>query len=78
MGIISGVKNAVKKNEKIEKVAAIRKQTCNGCFVSEYGKSKFCKLKHGGCGCLLSLKTRSLEDECPIGKWGSVKEEDIG
>lgn len=77
MGIIQGIKNAVKKNEKIEKVAKSRREICNGCYVSEYGHSRFCKLRNGGCGCLLSLKIRSLEDECPIKKWGSVTLEEI-
>jgi hypothetical protein len=78
MGIKSGFKNLVKKSEDIEKVAAARKAICDGCFVCEYGASRFCKLKHGGCGCYLPAKRRSLEDECPIGKWGSIKPEEIG
>lgn len=77
MGIISGFKGLVSKNEKIEKVAASRKEICDSCFVCEYGKSRFCKLKFGGCGCLLSMKRRSLEDECPLNKWQSVTEEEI-
>lgn len=77
MGIISGVKGLIKKSEKIEKVAALRKQICDGCFVCEYGKSRFCKSSNSGCGCYLPALRRSLEDECILGKWKSVKEEEI-
>jgi hypothetical protein len=53
-------------------IAKQRRAVCKGCFVSDYGASKWCKVRNGGCGCLLSAKTRDKEEECPIGKWGKV------
>ena len=55
--------------DKNSEVAKQRKAVCKGCFVSEYGKSKWCKVKHGGCGCLIAAKVRDQDEECPIGKW---------
>jgi hypothetical protein len=53
-------------------IAKARRAKCKGCFVSDYGASKWCKVRNGGCGCLLSAKTRDKDEECPIGKWGKV------
>ena len=58
--------------DKNSEIAKKRKAICNGCLVSEYGNSRWCKLKNGGCGCLISAKVRDKEEECPIGKWGSI------
>lgn len=33
------------------------------------GTAPCCNEKKGGCGCSLSLKTRALSSECPLGKW---------
>jgi hypothetical protein len=30
----------------------------------------------GGCGCSLSLKTRALSSECPLGYWKAVLSEE--
>jgi hypothetical protein len=38
-----------------------------GCFVK--GTHPCCNEKLGGCGCSLSLKTRALSSDCPLGKW---------
>ena len=53
---------------------------CNECT----SKGTDCAVKGTGpccneCGCSLSLKTRSLASDCPLGKWKSivtVEEED--
>lgn len=77
MGIISGFKGLVSKNENIEKVAASRKEICDACFVCEYGKSRFCKASNGGCSCYLPALRRSLEDKCILGKWDAVNEDEV-
>ena len=53
-------------------IAKERKSICKGCYVSEYGASRFCKVRLGGCGCVLAAKVRDKDEECPIGKWGKV------
>ena len=70
MSIIGGFASLLRgRNDAIAKA---RKAICKGCYVSEYGASRFCKVRLGGCGCLLSAKTRDKDEECPIGKWGKV------
>lgn len=69
MSIISGFTALL--FDKNSEVAKKRKAICKGCPVSEYGSSRFCKVKHGGCGCLISAKVRDKEESCPIGKWGA-------
>ncbi len=54
-----------------DEIAKQRRAICNGCKVSDYGASRWCKVRNGGCGCLLSAKVRDKEEECPIGKWGT-------
>ena len=44
-----------------------------GCYIP--GSTPCCNLTKGGCGCSLSLKLRSLEDECPHPngpKWNEI------
>lgn len=50
-------------------IARKRRAICKGCPISEYGASKWCKVRNGGCGCLISAKVRDKDEECPIGKW---------
>lgn len=70
MSIIGGfVALLLDKNSDIAKK---RKAICKGCRVSEYGASRFCKIKHGGCGCVIAAKVRDKEEECPIGRWKQV------
>lgn len=57
--------------DRNNEVAKQRRAICKGCPVSEYGTSRWCKVSKGGCGCLLSAKTRDKDEECPIGKWGA-------
>lgn len=59
--------------DRNSEIAKKRKAICKGCFVSEYGNSKFCKKKHGGCTCLISAKVRDPEEECPFQKWLAEK-----
>lgn len=75
--ILEGVKNSVFKKEHVEEIAEMRIAVCstcqlyttddNGCIMP--GTNPCCDKKQGGCGCSLSLKTRSLSSECPLGKW---------
>lgn len=55
-----------------DEVARTRRAICNGCSVSEYGNSRFCKAKNGGCSCLISAKVRDTEESCPLEKWLAV------
>lgn len=58
--------------DRNSEVAKQRRAICNGCPVSEYGTSRFCKVRWGGCGCLISAKVRDKEEACPIGRWTKV------
>tara|TARA_R110000824_G_scaffold60373_1_gene161438 strand:+ start:778 stop:1071 length:294 start_codon:yes stop_codon:yes gene_type:complete len=78
--ILEGITNSVIRDETIEEIAALRYSMCNECT----SKGTDCAVKGTGpccneCGCSLSLKTRSLASDCPLGKWKSivtVEEED--
>ena len=75
--ILEGIKNSIFKKEDVEAVAEYRMFVCrncdkydetgDGCMVP--GTSPCCNEKLGGCGCSLSIKTRSLSSECPFKKW---------
>ena len=75
--ILEGITNSIFKKEDVEEIAQQRMQICMncglydvqgvGCFVK--GTHPCCNEKLGGCGCSLSLKTRALSSECPLGKW---------
>lgn len=67
MSILKGFTNLALDENKEQ--ARIRKEICIDCPVSEYGNSRFCKLRNGGCGCLISAKVRDPEEECPLKKW---------
>jgi len=78
--ILEGMTNSIIRDETIEEIAALRYSMCNECT----SKGTECAVKGTGpccneCGCSLSLKTRSLASDCPLGKWKSivtVEEED--
>ena len=78
--ILEGITNSVIRDETIEEIAALRYSMCTECT----SKGTECAVKGTGpccneCGCSLSLKTRSLASDCPLGKWKSivtVEEED--
>lgn len=75
--IIEGITNSIFKKEDVEEIAEQRMSICStcqlftdsdkGCMVP--GTTPCCDERQGGCGCSLSLKTRSLSSECPLGKW---------
>jgi hypothetical protein len=75
--IVEGITNSIFKREDVEEIAEQRMHICKGCslydeegtgcFVS--GTQPCCNQDKGGCGCSLSLKTRALSSECPMGFW---------
>lgn len=75
--IIEGITNSIFKREDVEEIAQQRMSICEtcqlftnndkGCLVP--GTTPCCDETQGGCGCSLSLKTRALSSECPLGKW---------
>jgi hypothetical protein len=67
--IAEGFTNLLFTKELVEDVAKQRKGICDACPVSEFGKSKYCKLRNGGCGCYLPAKHRAMDEECPKNKW---------
>jgi hypothetical protein len=78
--ILEGITNAVIRDETVEEIAALRYNICSECT----SKGNECAVKGTApccneCGCSLSLKTRSLASDCPLGKWeaiATVEEED--
>jgi hypothetical protein len=75
--ILEGITNSIFKKEDVEEIAQHRMQICNNCDLLDEegegcmipGTQPCCNEKKGGCGCSLSLKTRALSSECPLGKW---------
>lgn len=67
--IAEGWGNLLSENERINKIADMRKRICDACPVSEMGKSRWCKKTNGGCGCFLPAKRASMSSECPKKKW---------
>jgi hypothetical protein len=54
-----------------DEVATARLTMCNDCpFLTKYTQQ--CKK----CGCLMHLKVKLAEAECPIGNWGKDKAEE--
>lgn len=83
--ILEGVTNSIFKREDVEEIAEERLQICRRCDVYDDkgegclvpGTQPCCNEKKGGCGCSLSLKTRSLSSECPLNKWNAeISEEE--
>ncbi len=75
--IFEGIANSIFKKEDVEKIAEQRMNVCTGCPLFDLhgdgcivpGTEPCCNEKLGGCGCSLSLKTRALSSDCPLGKW---------
>lgn len=84
--ILEGIKNNIFKKEHVEEIAFQRLLICTecdhydisgeGCLV--IGTAPCCNKNTGGCGCSLSLKTRSLSSACPltVPKWEAVLTEE--
>ncbi len=67
--IAEGFANLAFGGEKVKKVAKRRKNICDACPKSEFGKSRYCKLSNGGCGCYLPALRAAMSDACRDGKW---------
>lgn len=75
--ILEGITNSIFKKEDVEEIAQHRMEICNQCDLLDVqgkgcmvpGTQPCCNEKKGGCGCSLSLKTRALSSDCPLGKW---------
>jgi hypothetical protein len=75
--ILEGITNSIFKKEDVEEIAKERMNIClfcdlytetdTGCMIP--GTAPCCNQDLGGCGCSLSLKTRSLSSECPNDYW---------
>lgn len=78
--ILEGVMNSVFKREDVEEIATKRMKICRNCHLYDTfgdgcvvkGTQPCCNEKHGGCGCSLEFKTRSLSSDCPLNKWKAV------
>jgi hypothetical protein len=75
--IWEGFLNATFRSSKIERVAAERFNICRGCESYDI-EGKQCEVPGtqpccGECGCSLKLKLRSMQSECPLGKWDAHK-----
>lgn len=86
--ILEGITNSIFKREDVEAIAHHRMLICTKCkLYDEEGvgcmvpnTQPCCNENLGGCGCSLSLKTRALSSECPLGKWKAElteEEEDL-
>lgn len=89
--IIEGIINSIFKKEDVEEIVHQRMQICKECALYDVlgdgcmipGTQPCCNKALGGCGCSLSLKTRSLSSDCPHPdgpKWKAIlseSEEDL-
>jgi len=79
--ILEGIKNRIFKKEHVEAEAAKRWAKCKQCPSLDVKGSKCMAAGTqpccSECGCALSLKTRSLSSDCPLGKWGALMDEDL-
>lgn len=81
--ILDGWKNFISKSEVTEKLASDRALECIGCEHAKFSKSieifvkddfkeiegYVCMGCDGPIKCPLSAKIRSINEQCPIGKW---------
>ena len=82
--ILEGITNSIFKREDVEEIAQHRMEICNQCDLLDEqgdgctmpGTAPCCNEKKGGCGCSLSLKTRALSSDCPLGKWEAILTEE--
>tara|TARA_R100001244_G_scaffold8989_2_gene11079 strand:+ start:2953 stop:3264 length:312 start_codon:yes stop_codon:yes gene_type:complete len=78
--IVEGIRNKVFTKEDVEHIADIRWSICDKCeFLDTKGDS--CAMPGtapccADCGCILSLKIRSMSASCPKGKWAAFMDEE--
>lgn len=79
--------NSIFKKEDVEEIAQHRLEICKVCDLYDTsgegcilpGSQPCCNMNKEGCGCSLSLKTRSLSSECPHPsgpKWEAILSEE--
>jgi len=79
--IYEGVKNKIFKKEDVEHIAAIRWGICTKCNLFDT-KGTHCAVPGtqpccSDCGCILTLKVRSLSAHCPKNKWASFMSKEL-
>ncbi len=77
--IINGWKNYTFPSDEVEKIAKERANICSKCDSAAHGTyeklmpdwsiKEVQGLKCNKCGCPLSTKIRSIEENCPLNKW---------
>jgi hypothetical protein len=76
--IVEGFKNTIIENEFVEKLSKERLEICKSCNTyDKTGKGCLipmngvpcCNKDKDGCGCVLSMKTRSPSSSCPKNYW---------
>lgn len=60
--ILEGIKNNIIPDKTVNKIAKLRRQICRECQPKNF---TYCET----CGCLLRLKTKSPNAECPKNLW---------
>lgn len=69
--IFEGWVNVAFKKEEVETIAKKRVEACNSCPSKKNNSVyDYC----GECHCPLIAKIRSLENNCPLGKWEIFKD----
>ncbi len=78
--ILEGIKNKVFSKDDVEEIASMRWSICDTCqYVDHVGT--YCAVPGSqpccsDCGCILSLKIRSLSASCPKGKWAAFMDKE--
>lgn len=77
--IINGWSNYLSKDAKVEDMATERAKVCSGCefavhgtyekLMPDYSIKEVQGMKCEVCGCPLSTKLRSVDENCPKNKW---------
>lgn len=67
--IWGGIRNALFTDPKVEEIAEKRNAICDTCESKVVDSDSEAFNRCYECGCMLVLKTRSLDSECPLGKW---------
>lgn len=71
-GVSKGTLNILIKKDEVEEFANKRIDICNACpelFLYSFIKDKWSVHKCRKCGCVIKLKTRVQEEQCPLDKW---------
>lgn len=82
-GIIEGTWNSIFVKQAVEEIAKERLAICSSCPMNSDAAKVNSNYKSfrpdyhcTQCGCDLHLKSRSLSNSCPLGKWSAVASEE--